>query len=105
MPSTTNRNARGGSPQRRARKLWLLSPAAGFGGDGEKVPCAMGCGEPLTFETLTVDRYPIPGCEGGGYSRGNIRPACARENYSQGGRLGNARKSARVEIICYVEVD
>ena len=102
MPSTTNRNARGGSPQRRIRKLWLLSPAAGFGGDGEKVQCAFGCGTWLSFETVTADRHPIAGIDGGTYGRDNIRPACGPCNYADGGRKGNLRKLA--QVICYVEV-
>ena len=100
---TTNRNARGGTPERRARKLWLLSPAAGFGGDGEKVACAFGCGAMLDFDTVTVDRYPLAGCDGGTYRRSNIRPACGRCNAADGGRLGNRRKLA--EVVCWVEVD
>lgn len=95
---TTNRNARGGAPQRRARKAWLVSEAAGFGGDGEEVPCAFGCGTPLTVETVTVDRHPIAGCDGGGYARGNIRPACMPCNASDGGRLGHVRKLALVQV-------
>jgi hypothetical protein len=100
---TTNRNARGGAPQRRARKLWLLSPAAGFGGDGEKVACSFDCGTMLDFETVTADRFPVAGCDGGGYARTNIRPACLRCNSSEGGKLGNRRKLAQVQ--CWVEVD
>jgi hypothetical protein len=104
MPSTSNSNARGSAAGRRARKRWLLSPEAGFGGDGEKVPCALGCGQMLTFETLTVDRHPVLGVDGGTYKRGNIRPACAHENYSEGGRLGNERRRLLAEVICYVDV-
>jgi hypothetical protein len=100
---TTNRNARGGAPSRRARKLWLLSPAAGFGGDGEKVGCAFDCGTMLDFDTVTADRYPLAGCDGGTYKRGNIRPACLRCNAADGGRLGNSRKLA--QVICYVDVE
>lgn len=40
----------------------------------------------LTWKTLNVDRI-IPGCEGGRYTRNNIRPACALCNSSTGGRL------------------
>jgi hypothetical protein len=63
----------------------------------------MGCGEMLDFDSLTVDRYPLAGCDGGTYRRSNIRPGCARENYADGGRLGNRRKLA--QIICYVDVE
>lgn len=68
-------DARGGAPQRRARKLWLLSPAAGFGGDGATVPCRW-CNAPLTYQTVEADRHPIPGSAGGSYRRENVVPAC-----------------------------
>jgi hypothetical protein len=72
--------SRGKPPQRRKRKLWLLSPESGFGGDGTYVMCAMqllpNCIGLLTYETLTVDLYPKPRREGGRYTPNNIRPAC-----------------------------
>lgn len=34
-----NSNERGSAANRRARRQWLVSPAAGFGGDGVQVPC------------------------------------------------------------------
>ncbi len=79
---TTNRNARGGAPERRKRKQWLLNVY----GDGKTARCSYACGRRLTFETLTVDRYPVPGCDGGTYRRGNIRPACEPCNSSFGGK-------------------
>lgn len=89
---TTNRNARGGSDARRARKRWLLSPEAGFGGDGERVRCTTpGCQELLTFETVTVDRIKA-GIEGGTYKRDNIRPKCGPHNYGEGAELGHQRR-------------
>lgn len=90
---TTNRNARGSAEARRVRRVWLVSVAAGFGGDGVKVPCVL-CEEMLTVETVTVDRHPIPGCEGGTYKRDNIRPMCGLCNSSTGGSLGARRKAA-----------
>ena len=45
------------------------------------------------METVTVDRYPIPGCMGGTYVRGNIRPACATHNYGEGYAIAK-RKAA-----------
>lgn len=72
---------RGSSKDRRARKLWMLSPAAGaviagawrlFGGDGASVPCIHGCGRTLTYETVEADRI-VPG---GSYRRSNVQPAC-----------------------------
>lgn len=80
---TSNTNARGGSPARRSRKQWLLDNF----GDGEKAPCAFGCGTIVTLETMSVDRFPIPGVMGGRYVRGNIRPACGPCNSSHGATL------------------
>lgn len=80
---SSNMNQRGSSAARRARKVWLL----GQFGDGEKAPCAFECGTVLTLDTLTVDRFPLPGCQGGTYVRGNIRPACGTCNSSRGAVL------------------
>ena len=80
---TSNGNQRGGSAARRARKVWLL----GHFGDGEKADCAFGCGSVVSLDTITVDRFPVPGCQGGTYARGNIRPACAPCNSSRGAVL------------------
>lgn len=80
---TSNGMSRGGAPARRARKHWLLETF----GDGRTALCSFGCGTVLTFETLTVDRYPVPGCRGGRYVRGNIRPACQPCNSTNGGAL------------------
>jgi len=76
----SNKNVSGSSYDRRARKRWLLNEF----GDGETVPCSFECGTILTFETLTVDRFPIPGREGGRYVHGNIRPACMPCNEADG---------------------
>lgn len=89
--STSNRNVRGSAQDRRRRKLWLLSPEAGHGGDGEKVACAFACGTILTFETLWVDRI-VPGAYGGTYVRSNIQPACEPCQLDEGGRLGQVRR-------------
>lgn len=80
---TTNTNVRGSAEARRARKVWLLEKF----GDGVTALCSFGCGTALTFETITVDRYPVPGCHGGRYTRGNIRPACGPCNSAVGGAL------------------
>lgn len=79
---TTNRDARGSAADRLARRRWLL---AAFG-DGSSAPCSY-CGVALTLDTVTVDRWPVPGCRGGRYVRGNIRPACGACNSSHGGAL------------------
>jgi hypothetical protein len=83
---TTNRDARGSASARRVRKQWLLTEF----GDGATAPCSFGCGTVLTFETVTVDRYPVPGCQGGRYVRGNMRPACGPCNSVYGGSVRRA---------------
>lgn len=56
---------------RQRKRQWVLHAY----GNGTEAPCA-GCGEPLNIETLTLDRYPIPGRMGGTYRYENIRPMC-----------------------------
>nr|QOL00345.1 hypothetical protein [uncultured organism] len=91
-PNYGPRPTRGNSYDRRRRKQWLLDTY----GDGFRVKCYRFevCKRYLTWHTLTVDRIQ-PGCEGGTYQRGNIRPACATCNSSTGGILGNERKAAK----------
>jgi hypothetical protein len=83
---TTNGNSRGSSYTRRARKLWLIEtygwpdpvdPLQGI------VLCWQ-CSVPMTFEDITVDRYPLAGIDGGGYGHDNIRPACRYCNEGDG---------------------
>src|SRR5881628_2494984 len=105
---TTNRNARGGSDTRRRRREWLVKT---FRADTDAelrewlngattieylIPVALSkglpdcrcyrCGQLLTVDTVTVDRI-VPGCKGGTYRRGNIRPACGPCNSETGGAL------------------
>lgn len=59
-----------------ARKLWLLSPEAGYGGNGRFVSCyrAKVCGNTvLTLRTLHVDRIDRDARPG----KANSRPSCA----------------------------
>lgn len=93
---TTNRNSRGGSDARRRRKQWLLDTF----GDGTTAKCEIkrpGCLGEVTFETVWVDRWPVKGCEGGTYRRGNIRPSCAFCNMSDGGAHGRAKQLGRIQ--------
>lgn len=83
---TTNRNDRGNTADRAARRAYLLATF----GDGATAPCWR-CEVVLTDETITVDRI-VPGAEGGTYRRDNIRPACAPCNSLTGATLGVARK-------------
>lgn len=89
----TNRNERGSSYDRRARRAWLVSVRAGFGGDGVKVPC-WECGRMLTEENVIPDRI-VPGSEGGTYRRSNIRgPHCTLCSCRQGQRMTTALMAA-----------
>lgn len=90
---TSNTNARGSAKQRRVRKQWLLDTF----GDGVKALCSFGCGAVLTLETITVDRFPVLGADGGTYRRGNIRPACGHCNSVDGGKVSARRRLARKE--------
>lgn len=92
------RNERGNSKDRRARRLYLVvnyRADVDLADDGE-TPAPQGAGQPacrcyscgilMTVTTLTVDRI-IPGAQGGSYRRDNIRPACSFCNSSTGSRL------------------
>jgi len=92
---TTNRNLRGNTRQRRLRRQWLLDTF----GNGTEVECqlretlrCMRRATVLDINSVSIDCYPIPRCDGGTYARGNIRPACLPCNSRHGGRLGAARR-------------
>lgn len=82
----SNSNSRGSSKARRERKVWLLATFSPELGPNEAW-CEFNCGAIVTLETITVDRHPIPGCDGGTYKRDNIRPACGSCNSRHGGPL------------------
>ncbi len=110
---TTNRNDRGSSYARRARRKWLIENYAanvpGFtrcyrcgdllynpddhpGAYGELSWFGGGPGVVSALaRPLTVDRI-IPGCSGGTYRRNNIRPACGACNSETGGALARRGK-------------
>lgn len=77
-------NGRGNNTARRRRKLWLLSPEAGWGGDGVDVPC-WECAALCEYEDLHVDRI-IPSERHGRYDRDNIAPHCGPCSHRQGQR-------------------
>ena len=77
-------NCRGNNRQRRARKLWMLSPEAGWGGDGIDVPC-WECGVLCEYDDLFIDRI-IPAERQGCYHRENIAPHCGLCSHRQGQR-------------------
>lgn len=106
---TTNRNARGSSYTRAARRAWLLATYRAdhdlvvidlpYGpiyvevelGQGQIACRCYRCGRLLIDETLSVDRIK-PGCDGGTYARPNIRPACLPCNSETGGALAKKGK-------------
>lgn len=93
---TTNRNERGSSYERRARKQWLLDTY----GNGITAPCSIrfdgDCLGVVDMVTLTTDRHPVPGVDGGTYAKDNIRPACGPCNSRHGTQLREERKAARL---------
>lgn len=84
---TDGQDKRGNSKDRAARRRYLLSEAAGFGGNGTVVPCALGilpdCAILVDYDMMEVDRI-VPGAFGGRYTRDNIRPACVACNKTAG---------------------
>lgn len=93
--STAAREARGrgrgSSVDRRRRRVWLLKTF----GDGKRAPCRW-CGAKLDVHTITADRYPLAGIDGGTYRHGNIVPACATCNGQGVGRRRLLKCLARV---------
>lgn len=93
---TTNQDQRGSSYERRVRRQWLLDTY----GDGETAPCMIEFDERCLGEvdmvTMTVDRHPIPGIDGGTYVRDNIRPACGSCNSRSGIALREQRRAAQL---------
>jgi HNH endonuclease len=104
---TSNGNVRGGSPERRRRREWLVQtyranqdvvempfplPYALHTDLGQGVPACRcyRCGQLLTVDTVTVDRI-VPGCQGGTYRRDNIRPCCGPCNSETGGSTRGKR--------------
>ncbi|AON96716.1 HNH endonuclease [Mycobacterium phage Gengar] len=97
---TSNTNDRGSAAARRRRKQWLLDKF----GDGTTCTCST-CPTVLTFDTITVDRYPIAGVDGGRYVHGNIRPQCSLCASRQGADMSHARRrAARVVAAAAVSV-
>jgi hypothetical protein len=62
-------------------------------GDGYTVPCSF-CGLELDWFTMTKDRWPLSGADGGHYVRGNVRPACGSCNSADGARRRAAKAKA-----------
>lgn len=71
------------TPQRKRLREWVLKEF----GNGICAPCST-CGFYLTIDTLTLDRFPIPGKWGGTYRHKNVRPQCQSCNGSHVGEPG-----------------
>ena len=95
---TTNRNARGSSHDRRARREKLYQANAVTDEYGDYVTCQLElspeCEVVLSIDTLTVDRV-VPSIDGGTYQWDNCRLACAPCNSYQGGQLAAQRRMRR----------
>ena len=78
---TSNTAVRGSASCRRARRAWIVKV---FGAMGI-VTCPF-CAVPLLPDEFQVDRI-VPGCLGGRYVRGNIRPICQPCNIERGNAL------------------
>lgn len=98
---TTNRNVRGSTRDRAARRRWLVETfRANYDVDHLGFTVALGagtpacrcyrCGKLLAEYTVTVDRI-VPGNHGGTYRRNNIRPCCGLCNAATGSQ---ARRTA-----------
>jgi hypothetical protein len=83
---TTNGNVRGNSRERARRRQWLIDTF----GDGRTAACCF-CGTAVDVNTVSPDRFPVLGVDGGTYRRGNIRPSCLPCNVRHGARLGGQR--------------
>jgi hypothetical protein len=85
---TTNRNDRGSSRDRARRRAFLLAKF----GDGTTAPCQAEqhheeCTGTVTDDTVSADRWPLAGADGGRYTRDNIRPVFWLCNSLQGGLM------------------
>lgn len=101
---TSNANMRGNSKDRRRRKQAMLDHY----GNGEWCLCAT-CPTVLDAETMTVDCWPVPRCEGGTYGvptdMSNVRPQCERCSWRQGGIMGATRKALLRNPITRVRIE
>ena len=67
-------------------------------GDGATAACSF-CGIMVDVNTVSPDRYPILGINGGTYRRDNIRPSCLPCNIAAGAQLGGQRNAERCKAI------
>jgi len=96
--STSNGCSRGSSAARAARRAFLVRQ---FGWPELGIVLCYWCDVPLLQDedpdapgqAVTVDRI-VPGCQGGRYTRDNIRPSCIVCARDQGGAIGAERRKA-----------
>lgn len=120
---TTNTNARGNNATRKKRRetmvmnwradvdvpdLEMMDRYPGTTqvgvGTGFGIPACRcwRCGKLLTADTVTIDRWPVPGIDGGKYTATNTRPACATCNPTTGATV---RKGQSGQQLILVTVD
>jgi hypothetical protein len=80
MRGTSNKNQMPSAHRRRRLRQHCLDRD----GDGTTVACAFGCGLMLVMDTITLDRFPVSGYDGGTYRRENVRAACGPCNSQDG---------------------
>jgi hypothetical protein len=76
--SNRERNQRGNSKDRAARKNRFLNPVSGWGGDTQTVPCVH-CGTRVGYGDIQSDRKK----PGGGYTIANTQPSCPTCNLTR----------------------
>lgn len=97
---TSNGNSRGSAEDRRRRRAYLVDRDGWRLPDGTGLVLCYRCHVVLLEhddpeapgQAVTVDRI-VPGCEGGRYTRDNIRAACAGCNSETGGALARGPRS------------
>jgi hypothetical protein len=94
---TSNRNSRGGTETRRRRRERMIRE---FGSpSGLTIKC-FHCGKRMRtrtkWTTWEVDRFPVCGHDGGGYSKGNVVPSCPPCNRTRCGVAGCKFKNGTV---------
>lgn len=125
---TTNTNARGNNTTRKRRREAMVrnwradvdvAPSVHLDGklaaedwNGDLYPVPLGEGVPacrcwrcpklLTADTVTIDRWPVPGIDGGKYTATNTRPACGNCNQTTGATVRRGQ-SGQQEIVVVVD--
>lgn len=73
---------------------------------GEGVPACRcwRCGKLLTADTVTIDRWPVPGIDGGKYTATNTRPACGTCNPTTGATVRRGQSGPQLILVTVDEL-